>query len=830
MSERPAEPAESIRRNTLFGLAVQLSGALMTGLLTLFLVRELGPGDYGIFVLAVGVGTVLLLPADFGVSQSAARFIAERRGDYSLAGRILGDAISLKLLGAGVASLALIALAGPIASAYGIEDLEWPLRLVALAVFGQSMMGLFAGVFEAVGRNSLGFRLALSESVLEATSSIALVLGGAGVAGAAAGRAIGFCFGGLLGLVLAVRLLGRRSVRVGARPGWSFRRIATYAGALLVIDGAFALFTEIDVLLIGALLDAEDAGLFGAPLKMLAFVFYPGLALAAGVAPRLARGRSSEPNVGALEAAMRYLFVVQLAFVAPLLVWADPLVKILFGTEYSQSADVVRAFTPYVVLVGLAPLLSAAVNYMGEARRRVPLAIGALAINAGIDVWLLPEIGIVAGAIGTNVAMLVYVAGHLWICHTSLEIRWGPLLVTLARSLAAAAAMAAVLLAFGTSPGLSPILMVAGAALGGLAYAAAILLLREFSSAELSVAREALRRRSPRRTPVAPPPAGDGVLSKPAAPEAPVAAVPPSDPVADYARERGPSLRRLAGFLVVHSSCGAGFDFNRLGDGRFEAVCLGCGKRFPYSSPALEQAMSDPSEPPPPRPAAPRPAARAPAPPPKPPPVSIAARPAGRAGRAPRRGRRGIRLAIAAASALLAAAAAVAYLVATNDDDGATRPAPERTETRAGSEAAPAEQVPPPQRVRTDLYSVILPPGWETRSTADGSVLTPRAGGARIELFVARRPDLDLEAVATETAKLLADQHPGGAVTGPKPVALGGASGLRLTARYEGGAERATVTSRGQLRYVLLVEVDAGADDRTRGEAASIERSFRPAG
>jgi hypothetical protein len=63
----------------------------------------------------------------------------------------------------------------------------------------------------------------------------------------------------------------------------------------------------------------------------------------------------------------------------------------------------------------------------------------------------------------------------------------------------------------------------------------------------------------------------------------------PQNPVACYALERGSGHRRLAGFLIVHASCGSGFDFAPtlgLSEGHFDAACLGCGKRFSYDSAA----------------------------------------------------------------------------------------------------------------------------------------------------------------------------------------------------------------------------------------------------
>ena len=81
-----ADPADSIRRNAAFGLATKLTGALFTGALTIFLVRELEPSGYGVFALAVSVGSLVLPFSDFGISQSTARFIAERRGQSTIVG------------------------------------------------------------------------------------------------------------------------------------------------------------------------------------------------------------------------------------------------------------------------------------------------------------------------------------------------------------------------------------------------------------------------------------------------------------------------------------------------------------------------------------------------------------------------------------------------------------------------------------------------------------------------------------------------------------------------------------------------------------------------
>ena len=486
---------ESIPRSAAFALAMRLVGALFTGGLTLFLVRYLGPDEYGLFALALSVGGLLLLPADFGISRSAARFMAERLGS-SQAAAVLRQAVALKAAGVGLVALALIAAAGPIASAYDQPSLEWPLRIIALALVGQSFLVLFRATFEAMGRNALGLRLALTESALEVSASVGLVLAGAGVTGAVAGRALGYSVAAVLGLALALRAVGHANLRRLPPSDVSIKRIASYAGALFVVDAAFAAFTQVDVLLIGALKDARDAGLFAAPVRILIFAEYVGLALAAGVAPRLARGPGLEPNVDAFQAALRGLLAFQFVLVAPIVVWATPITDLLLGPDYAESADVLRALGLYVLMMGPGPLLALGVNYLGEARRRVPVAIGAVLINLVIDLILIPEIGIVGGAVGTTVAFLFFIGGHLWICRREIDLPLAPLGVTLLRAGLAAAAMAAVLYAFGTET-LSAVEWVAGGTLALAAYLGVLVVSGELDRAQLRRLLGAARRALP---------------------------------------------------------------------------------------------------------------------------------------------------------------------------------------------------------------------------------------------------------------------------------------------------------------------------------------------
>lgn len=473
---------------------MQLSSALFTAALTLVLVRVLGPGEYGTFALALSIGSFLLVVSDFGVSHSAARFIAERRGEPREVAGILGDAVALKLLASGALSLALFLAAGSIASAYDNHDLLWTLRGMAIALFAQSFFLLFTGAFAAQARNLLGLRVVFSESAAEFVASLALVLLGAGASGAAFGRAIGYTVGAVLGFAVAARALGLGGQAFVKLDRARARRIATYAGALAVVAGTYTLFAQIDTLLLSILRDERAVGLFNAPLKLIVLLAYPGLALAGGVAPRLAGREGRERGHRTYTGALRYLLIVQALFLAPVLIWAKPIADLLLGNAYGRSADVLRALAPYVFLAGVAPFVSVAVNYLGDARRRLPIAVSAVLLNLVLDLALIPPYGVVGSAVASDLSFLIYVPGHVWLASRLVDVPLRSIALTLGRCLLAAAAMAIVLALAGTDD-LSVAGWLLGSAGGLLAFGTVLLATGEVGPAELRVARRRLTRR-----------------------------------------------------------------------------------------------------------------------------------------------------------------------------------------------------------------------------------------------------------------------------------------------------------------------------------------------
>jgi stage V sporulation protein B len=470
-------------RNTLLQLLSQIAGVAFTGGLTLYLVRALGPSGYGVYALAVSVGALLLFPAMLGVPMSVGRFLADHRGDLDQVRAILVLGLKLQVPTAVVASVGLFAASGAVADAYGDPRLGWPLRWVAVSISGQTLFAFLTATSTSVRRVAVGLWMAVIESATETAGSVAFVIAGAGAAGATLGKAIGYSVASAAGFYLMLRLVG------GARRGGAVRRkvalrtITSYAGAMFVVDVTWGAIAQVDILLIGALLSSTAVGSFGAILRIVTVLGYLGSAVSAGVAPRLSRGGGG-PDTQALSRGIRYLIIVQGLVIAPMVVWSKPIVGVLLGSGYRSSAEIMQVLAVMAFVSAPASLISVAVTYLGEARRRVVIMLGTLVLGLVSTYVLLRTVGLVGAAIADDIVQIAYVSAHLWICSRLITLDLRRLAWSGVRTLLAAGAMALVMLAIGTDH-LSPVQWLAGACAGGGAFAAVLLGTRELTITEL---------------------------------------------------------------------------------------------------------------------------------------------------------------------------------------------------------------------------------------------------------------------------------------------------------------------------------------------------------
>ncbi len=455
---------------------LRLMSAALSASLTIFLIRRLGPREFGLFALAIGITTLVTVLADAVIPPG--RFGAPGGADSELQVRI-ARTLRIRVLITGLMCALLAALASVIARAYGLEGLVWPLRAAAAATFAETVYLTALGISAALGRTIVAVRLETAERLVEVSASVALVLAGAGAAGAVFGRAIGFGLGAVISALVV--LIAARSAGLAFRAGpRGMPAGAAYGHVMSVFatDRSPALTRSVSVLLLAAYSGPFASGIFMAPAALAGVGHYVGSVTANRVTPRLAKG-VPQP----MSATLRALIAVQCLMLAPVVVWARPITELLLGTRYAQSAEVLKALAPFVFFVGLAPLVTRGVDG-AEVSRRLLIYAGTLAIAVAGGVILIPRRGVVGGAIAADVAIGFYTLAHLWACRRRFNLRTRAVVWAVASAVTAAGAMGIVLTLVGTKD-LTVVDWVRGCVGGLVAYVGMLIFTREVTTSQI---------------------------------------------------------------------------------------------------------------------------------------------------------------------------------------------------------------------------------------------------------------------------------------------------------------------------------------------------------
>jgi O-antigen/teichoic acid export membrane protein len=186
--------------------------------------------------------------------------------------------------------------------------------------------------------------------------------------------------------------------------------VRRYGAAMFLVAIAYTAFGVVDQLVIYAFHGSAQAAHYIANWSLITMLHMPGLAAATIVAPRLAGG-------GAVQAALftRWLRILMVAYVgmvaiaASLAAWLVPLA---LGAKYQASAGIFAGLALYALLLGLAPHITMAANFLGGARSRIRISAVTIGINLVLDLLLVPGMGVWGAVIGTTAAFSFYVGAH----------------------------------------------------------------------------------------------------------------------------------------------------------------------------------------------------------------------------------------------------------------------------------------------------------------------------------------------------------------------------------------------------------------------------------
>ncbi len=479
----PTSAAARVARNSITPLTAQVLARFVDFGFAVFMLRWLGPSDYGGYAFAVVLIGYFATVTDFGLGTLITREVAR---DRTLAGRYLTNAVVARLALCLVLAPVLVAVAGGYHLWFGLQaDAALTALLFMLSLAPGGVAGAISAVFSAHERMEYQAGMTIVTTVLRALLGLVALVAGWGVIGLGAVSVLA----NLFNLAAFWVLLHRSGLRLAWAVDLTAIRTMLAASTPLLVNALLnSIFFRIDVLVLQAMRGPDDVAYYSTAYKFIdglllvssffTLAFFPVMSQYAREAP--------ERLLATYRQALKALLVLGLPIAVGVTAIAEPLIRGFFGEAFAPAARALQLlvwFLPFSYVNGLTQYVLIAVDRQRYLTRAF---LAAALFNLAGNLLLVPAFGTDGAAAMTVlsewvllVPFMVGVARHVG--HVGL-----PALAL--RPVVAAAAMAGVIWALG---GVSLPLAVAA---GSAAYGVALHLLRVIGPEDVAVLRRVFRR------------------------------------------------------------------------------------------------------------------------------------------------------------------------------------------------------------------------------------------------------------------------------------------------------------------------------------------------
>lgn len=427
--------------------AAKLVSAVAGAGLMVVLARLLDPDGFGLLFLAISVFSVATLFSKLGIAKSASRYVAEyKETNPDQLPHILSVSFALNILTIAIVAVAFLFGHELIASAIGEPDLV-PFFLVgALFIAFTTLVTYVRLVLQGLERIRLAAAFHTMDRLCRLAFAVGFVLLGFGALGALAGYIVSSVLVALSGLAFIYFRLYRPAEPGSIEPGL-VRRIGEYSIPLTFTNTANVLDKRIDTVLVGVFLTPAAVSFYVVSKQIVSFIETPVSALGFTLSPTYGSEKASgnlDRAARIYETALVHSLLLYLPAAAGLFLVAGPTVELVFGTEFSGAVPVLQVLCLYAVLQSVTKITSNGLDFLGRARDRA-VAKGVTAVlNVGLNVLLIPTIGVVGAAVATVITYSLYTAANVYIIHQEFGLRLGFIAGRVMMILSITAGMAAI--------------------------------------------------------------------------------------------------------------------------------------------------------------------------------------------------------------------------------------------------------------------------------------------------------------------------------------------------------------------------------------------------
>ncbi|MDO8467221.1 MAG: flippase [bacterium] len=391
---------QTIAKNTFWLFFGQITGRLFRAAIVIYAARVLGAASWGAFSYALGVAAFLTIFSDIGIN---ALITKEASRNPELKNKYIATAFWTKLT-------LLIALIAGVAIAFPyLTNIPEAAAIMPILIF----------VFAFDTLRDLGSAISRSMEKMEIESLIGVftnlaivVLGIAFLIFEPTSRALSYAYAvgsglGLLAIWFVLRRhignfftnFDRRLVKNILSTAWPF--------GLMGLMGAINLNT--DIIMVGWLRSAVEVGHYAAAQKPVLLLYVLPTLLASSIFPMMARMAKIAPAIviGLLEKALAGVILLAVPVVALSLIFAHPIINILFGAEYLPAVNTFRILIFTILIVYPSTLIGNAIFAFDAQKSFVWFVLASAVGNVVFNFLLIPVWGIAGAAAATLITQII---------------------------------------------------------------------------------------------------------------------------------------------------------------------------------------------------------------------------------------------------------------------------------------------------------------------------------------------------------------------------------------------------------------------------------------
>ena len=379
-------------------------------LLVVFISRRFGVRAAGAYAAAQALALYQMYGIDFGLRQSGARLVAR----YPHSARQVTGFVQRRRVALAIVAIIVGYLYGRVGPVQ--QDARHVVSLYALAVFGYALSVDWLAWGMQRFALMAGWRAMVSAVALTVTV-LCVVIFHVGLLIIAFAVGLAYLVAGIwLWLAWARKITTRdhatdSELKPSAFP--TLRSTAALGLALLMYQAFFS----IDTMMLGAMTDSAQTGLYSAAYRLLLLVLAVYYFVMQAVYPRLASIPEEQRRLHPLRRPL--LFAVTAGVGIALVMWLARrlLIQLLFGPAFAPSAKLAQPLLLAIPFDFVTSVLLTVLIAWDHPRRVIAATGTALAVNVVLNLFLIPRYGAMGAAYATPVSYLPFLLVLLWQLH-----------------------------------------------------------------------------------------------------------------------------------------------------------------------------------------------------------------------------------------------------------------------------------------------------------------------------------------------------------------------------------------------------------------------------